>query len=76
VIVFGREAYAKVDLRVDEHPDPVVGLRRVWGIFKLHTRPFLGGMAKSPHYTHAEADFVSFLDHLFASAPTARWRVV
>ena len=26
--------------------------------------------------TRTEADFVSFLDHLFASAPTARWRVV
>jgi DDE superfamily endonuclease len=26
--------------------------------------------------TRTEADFVSFLDQLFASAPTARWRVV
>jgi uncharacterized Ntn-hydrolase superfamily protein len=46
VLVYGREDYADVDLRVDEHPLPVAELRRVWGIFKLQTRPFLQGMAR------------------------------
>jgi uncharacterized Ntn-hydrolase superfamily protein len=46
VIVFGREEYAEVDLRVDEHSLPVAELRRIWGIFKLQTRPFLEGMAR------------------------------
>jgi uncharacterized Ntn-hydrolase superfamily protein len=46
VIVYGAEDYAEVDLRVDEHPLPVAELRRVWGIFKLQTRPFLEGMAR------------------------------
>jgi uncharacterized Ntn-hydrolase superfamily protein len=46
VIVYGDEDYAEVDLRVDEHPLPVAELQRVWGIFKLQTRPFLEGMAR------------------------------
>jgi uncharacterized Ntn-hydrolase superfamily protein len=46
VIVFSRKDYAEVDLRVDEHPLPVAELRRIWGIFKLQTRPFLEGMAR------------------------------
>ncbi len=46
VIVYDREDYAEVDLRVDEHPLPVAELRRIWGIFKLQTRPFLEGMAR------------------------------
>ncbi len=46
VLVYGAEDYAEVDLRVDEHALPVAELRRVWGIFKLQTRPFLEGMAR------------------------------
>ncbi len=46
VLVYGREDYADVDLRVDENALPVAELRRVWGIFKLQTRPFLEGMAR------------------------------
>jgi uncharacterized Ntn-hydrolase superfamily protein len=46
VLVYGAEDYAEVDLRVDEHPLPVAEPRRVWGIFKLQTRPFLEGMAR------------------------------
>ena len=44
--VFGQEEYAVVDLRVDEHPDPVAELRRVLRIARVQLMPFVAGM---PH---------------------------
>lgn len=44
--VMGREAYARVDLRVDEHPDPVAELRRILGIARLQLALFVEGMAR------------------------------
>jgi uncharacterized Ntn-hydrolase superfamily protein len=38
------EDYALVDLRVDEHADPVGELRRVFEIAKLQLLPFVKGM--------------------------------
>jgi len=38
------EAYPLVDVRVDDHPQPVNELRRVLGIFTLQTLPFVQGM--------------------------------
>ncbi|GAB2882455.1 hypothetical protein GCM10027093_17150 [Paraburkholderia jirisanensis] len=38
------EAYASVDLRVDEHPDPVAELRRVFEVARLQVAPFIAGM--------------------------------
>lgn len=46
LLVRDAEAFAFVDLRVDEHRHPVAELRRVWTIFQLQVRPFLAGM---PH---------------------------
>ena len=46
LLVYGHEDYADVDLRVDEHALPVAEMRRVWGIFKQQTRPFIQGMAR------------------------------
>lgn len=46
LLVHHEEDYPWVDLRVDEHAQPVVELRRVWGIFLLQVRPFLAGMPR------------------------------
>jgi uncharacterized Ntn-hydrolase superfamily protein len=67
VIVFGREDYAEVDLRVDDHPVPVAELRRVWGIFKLQTRPFLEGMARKGQPARPAPDTV--VEMLLRSPP-------
>lgn len=44
--VVGEEAYASVDLRVDEHVEPVTELRRVLGVARLQLLPFVGGMPR------------------------------
>jgi uncharacterized Ntn-hydrolase superfamily protein len=44
--VVGTEAYAKVDLRVDEHPQPVAELRRVLDIARVQLLPFVQGMPR------------------------------
>lgn len=44
--VYGTEDYALVDLRVDEHAQPVAELRRVHGIARLQLFPFVDGMPK------------------------------
>jgi len=49
--VIGAEDYARVDLRVDEHADPVCELRRVLGVAAAQLAPFVAGM---PH-RNAEA---------------------
>ncbi len=67
VIVFGREDYAEVDLRVDEHPLPVAELRRIWSIFKLQTRPFLEGMARKGQPAQPAPD--SVVEMLLRSPP-------
>jgi uncharacterized Ntn-hydrolase superfamily protein len=44
--VYDAEDYPLVDLRVDEHPDPVAELRRVHGIARLQLMPFVASMRK------------------------------
>jgi uncharacterized Ntn-hydrolase superfamily protein len=44
--VYAEEDYALLDLRVDEHPDPVAELRRIHGIARLQLMPFVAGMPK------------------------------
>lgn len=44
--VVGDEAYACVDLRVDEHPEPVIELRRVFAIAQMQLFPFVLGMPR------------------------------
>jgi uncharacterized Ntn-hydrolase superfamily protein len=46
LIVYAEEDYALLDLRVDEHPDPVAELRRIHGIARLQLMPFVAGMPK------------------------------
>lgn len=42
--VVGEEAYALVDLRVDEHAEPMTELRRILEIAKVQLFPFVDGM--------------------------------
>lgn len=44
--VVGAESYARVDLRVDEHPDPIAELRRVLGVATAQLAPFVAGMPR------------------------------
>lgn len=44
--VVGAEAYARVDLRVDEHADPVTELARVHRLAELQLAPFVAGMPR------------------------------
>ncbi len=41
LIVHGGEVHAAVDLRVDEHPDPVAELRRIFDLFWAERRPYM-----------------------------------
>lgn len=57
--VIGAEDYRRVDLRVDEHPDPVVELRRVYEIAKKQLAPFVGGMPRKGRRPEAAPDQVT-----------------
>lgn len=35
------QPYPYVDLRVDEHPDPIAELRRIYEVFKVQMLPFV-----------------------------------
>ena len=44
--VYGEEDYALLDLRVDEHADPVAELRRIHGVARLQLVPFVASMPR------------------------------
>jgi uncharacterized Ntn-hydrolase superfamily protein len=44
--VIGAEDYRRVDLRVDEHPDPVAELRRIQTVAAAQLAPFVAGMPR------------------------------
>ncbi len=46
VKVMGAEDYARVDLRVDEHADPVAELARIHAVAEAQLAPFVAGMPK------------------------------
>jgi hypothetical protein len=49
LLVTGAEAYARVDLRVDEDPAPVARLRRTLTVATAQLAPFVAGMARRGH---------------------------
>jgi uncharacterized Ntn-hydrolase superfamily protein len=67
VLVHGAEDYALVDVRVDEHPQPVAELRRVWNIYRQQTRPFVDGMARKGQKAQPAPD--SVVEMLLRSPP-------
>jgi len=44
--IHGAEAYPLLDMRVDEHPEPIPELRRILAIGRLQLAPFVAGMPK------------------------------
>jgi uncharacterized Ntn-hydrolase superfamily protein len=43
------EDYPLVDIRVDDHPDPVAELRRLWGLYQGDFAAFMGMMPSKAH---------------------------
>ena len=41
IIVIAGEAHPEIDLRVDDHPEPLVELRRLFTVYEVERRPFL-----------------------------------
>ena len=48
------QPYPYIDLRVDEHPDPVVELRRIYEVFKVQMLPFIEAL---PTRRNPKGDF-------------------
>ena len=48
------QPYPYVDLRVDEHPEPVAELRRIYEVFKVQMLPFVEAL---PTRKNPEGDF-------------------
>lgn len=47
--VMDTEDYPSVDIRVDDHPDPVADLRRIWGLYNQDFRDVLRMMPTKEH---------------------------
>jgi uncharacterized Ntn-hydrolase superfamily protein len=56
--IHGSEAYPALDVRVDEHSDPISELRRVLTICRLQLAPFVAGMPKLGSAAAASPDDV------------------
>lgn len=65
--VVGQEVYARVDLRVDEHPDPVAELRRILEVARHQLAPFISSMPKQGSEPAASSKEV--VDLLLKSPP-------
>lgn len=51
IYVVHTEEYPFCDLRVDDHPDPILELRRVFGVFQREEIPFLPLMPRRDDFT-------------------------
>ncbi len=74
LLVRAGEVHAEVDLRVDEHPDPVAELRRIFDLFWIERRPYLATLPTrsdpSGIYDPAEREaFIAGFDAREAGAP-------
>jgi len=67
LMVYGNEDYARVDLRVDEHEDPVNELRRVFLVANAQLAPFVAGMPRKGTEAKPAPDDV--IDMLLQSPP-------
>lgn len=57
--IVGEEAYASVDLRVDEHTEPVLELRRVLDVARVQLLPFVQGMPRRQGAPHSLPEAVT-----------------
>lgn len=68
--VFEHEAYPWLDVRVDEHTAPVLGLRRVFGIAMRQLRPFVDAM---PTRAGASSSMPEVVTSMLALPPSQRF---
>ena len=67
--IVAREEYPRLDLRVDEHADPVLELRRILGVARYQLVPFVEGMPRKDGPAGAVPDEVTAM---LLRAPTER----
>jgi uncharacterized Ntn-hydrolase superfamily protein len=72
ITVVAEEAYPLCDLRVDDHPDPVPELRRVFEVYKTEEVPFLRMMPRRDDPTPDWQDAVRFREMIEESLPEAQ----
>jgi uncharacterized Ntn-hydrolase superfamily protein len=63
------EEYPLLDLRVDEHANPIVELRRIYTIAKLQLLPFVEGM---PRRGHAAGNVSESVSQMLLKSPPDR----
>lgn len=56
LLIQGSEPYAEADIRVDDHPEPVTELRRLFGIYSTSRRAYMRTMG-------GIGDFAGIIDH-------------
>lgn len=49
LLVATTEAYPAIDLRIDDHPDPVAELRRLWNLYQADLAPIVGMLPTAAH---------------------------
>jgi uncharacterized Ntn-hydrolase superfamily protein len=69
VTVVAEESYPLCDLRVDDHPDPVPELRRVFEVYKTEEMPFLRMMPRRDDPIPDWQDSVRFREMIEESLP-------
>lgn len=63
LLVVTTEAYPTIDLRIDDHPDPVAELRRLWELYQTDLAPFVG-MPPTVAHPAGRFDMVAIHEHL------------
>ena len=69
VLIFSTESYPHLDLRVDEHTDPVAEMRRIFEVAKKQLIPFMEGM---PSRQDPLGHFSDATKAMLAAAPQDR----
>jgi len=67
LLVVDREDYPLIDLRVDDHPEPVAELRRLWGLYREGLAPIMG-MLPSKEFPAGRFDLAEIRQHLPSDA--------
>ena len=76
IVVVAEEEYPLCDLRVDDHEDPIVELRRVYQVYKAEELPFLRMMPRrsdfTPHWDEVSRVHDEVISTLEAEATAAK----
>ena len=76
IVVYAEEEYPLCDLRVDDHEDPILELRRVYEVYKAEELPFLRVMPRrsdfTPYWDEVSRVHDEIKSALEAEAPAAK----